>query len=198
MAVSDVSWRDSIYSFPYFQRGKVTFSTGFTPDGEVLVNYNLYYMRIEIINEKGDTVEVLPSDELKKITIRDRHFRVGNIQILNDSPHATFVEVTNSSPAALGIVRYMKDEKREHWPYRRVADVRGQPATLDRYYSKAKAFFFVVENKFYPATKPKLLSISRAYKDDVEEYLDKHQTDFNIEHDLIRLLNFYNSINAGN
>ncbi len=67
--VAKVSWRDSIYRFPDFQYGRITWATGFAPVDTFRLNYNLYFAQLDLINAKGDTVQVKPSRELKLVQI---------------------------------------------------------------------------------------------------------------------------------
>src|SRR5690348_8783168 len=72
--VKHVQWRDSIYRFPSFENGQITFATGFSPKDQVRMNYNLYYMQMDYISAQGDTLQMKPSKEFKLITLRDHLF----------------------------------------------------------------------------------------------------------------------------
>ena len=58
--VSKVSWKDSIYRFSDFKYGRITLATGFSPEDTFRLNYNLYFAEMDLINRKGDTVQVTP------------------------------------------------------------------------------------------------------------------------------------------
>jgi hypothetical protein len=189
VSIHQVSWHDSIYRFPSFQPGKVTFATGFRPNENILFNHNLFFVRIELINEKGDTVEVIPSPDIKHITI-------GNCQF-DYNEHAGFVEIIVPPPLGLVAVRYFNDEKRDNWPYWRVQDIRNEPAVLDRYYKKVTSYSFLDERRrLRPATKPVIISLFRNHKTEISNYIDDNKIDFGKEQDLVKLLEFCNHLQS--
>ena len=191
-ALASVTWRDSIYRFPSFQEGKITFATGFTPDGEVLLNYNLYFMRMELIEASGDTAGVMPSRDVKQITIGERIFKFYESGLI---AQPGFMEVMIDGPIGLGVINYLKNENREYWPYKTVTDIRGKPAVLDRYYSKAQTlYFFDSRMKLRPVDKPNLIALMRDYKKEVERYIVDHQINFDEKDDVVNIVNFCNDL----
>lgn len=186
LSLDKVSWRDSIYRFPSFQPGTLTFSTGFTPDENLKLNYNLYLMRIELIEPNGDTAWIQPSNNIKQISVGNRQFK---------RYESGFIEVIIDAPIGLGVNNYIRDEKREYWPYRRVSDVRGKPALLDRYYSIAQTFYFFDSRmKLRRADKPNILALMREHRKEVDRYVDDHKIDFNNEEDLRAIVHFCNNL----
>lgn len=188
MSIHEVSWRDSIYRFPSFEPGRITFVTGFTPEEKIMFNYNLYFMRIELISDNGDTVQLAPSPDVKHIVISNRQFVFSDV--------AGVVEVIVKPSLGLVAVHFLRDEKREYWPYKRVVDVRGEPAILDRYYKKVTTYRFMDDRmRVHPATKPIVLSFFRDHKKEINNYIDENRINFDNESDLIRLVNFCNNLN---
>ena len=119
---------------------------------------------------------------------------IGNRQFVLTDP-AGFVEVIVSPSLGLAAVRFLRDEKREYWPYRRVSDVRGEPAVLDRYYKKVTSYTFIDDRmRLHPATKPIIISFFRDHKKEVNNYIEENKTNFENESDLIKLLKFCNQL----
>ena len=63
--LEEVSWRDNIYRFASFDVGRITFATGYSPQDQVRLNYNQYFMQMDYISSQGDTLQIKPSKELK-------------------------------------------------------------------------------------------------------------------------------------
>ena len=186
-SLSTVAWRDSIYRFPSFEPGRIAFVTGFMPEEKIMFNYNLYFMRIELISDNGDTVQLAPSPNVKHIVISNRQFVFSDV--------AGVVEVIVKPSLGLVAVHVLRDEKREYWPYRRVVDVRGEPAILDRYYKKVTTYRFMDDRmRVHPATKPIVLSFFRDHKKEINNYIDENKINFDNEADLVRLVNFCNNL----
>ena len=146
-------------------------------------------MRIELISDKGDTVEVVPSRDIKHIVIGNRQFVLTEI--------AGFVELIVKGSPGLAAVRFLRDEKRENWPYRRVSDVRGEPTVLDRYYKKVTSYRFIGDRmRLHAATKPIIMSFFRDYKKEISSYIEENRISFEKESDLIKLLKFCNQLSV--
>ena len=47
--VSKVPWKESIYRFPAFEKGKITYNTGLL-DHEFYLNYNMYFEKMDFIS----------------------------------------------------------------------------------------------------------------------------------------------------
>ncbi len=58
-------WWDSIYLYPEFRTGHVTYFTGLQPERDLRLNYNLYYAQMDMIDEHGDTVHISPFQNLQ-------------------------------------------------------------------------------------------------------------------------------------
>lgn len=196
--MDQMQWRDSIYRFPSFQNGTVTLATGFSPVGQVRMNYNLYYMQMDYISANGDTLQVKPSNELKLLTI-------GNHLFLHDMK-VGYIEVIKQLPVALG-ARYIMEVQYIDYPpggtYRKVGfspfsdeDQRGAAISLDRYYLKECDYFLISQdNKAHKATSTSIFKLFREHKKAVRIYIDEHSVDFENREDLIRLLIFCNGLN---
>ena len=97
-SIGQVTWKDSIYRFPEFQYGTITFITGFSPEETFKFNYNLYFGQIDFIDKNGDTLQVKPSRDLKEINIGGHSFyhddHQGYIEILFRVNIAGYVDNT--------------------------------------------------------------------------------------------------------
>src|SRR5688572_26029699 len=65
----NLSWWDSTYLYPRFLPGRVTYFTDFTPEHQLLLNYNLYYAQMHMISANGDTVQMNPLKMIKTVLV---------------------------------------------------------------------------------------------------------------------------------
>ena len=195
---NQMQWRDSIYRFPSFEKGQLTLATGFSPVEQVRMNYNLYYMQMDYISSRGDTLQIKPSKEFKLITI-DRHL------FLHD-PKIGYIEVIQQLPVALGARHMMETRYIDYTPggtYRKVGftpfadeDQRGAAISLDRYYVKTCDYFFIgKDNSASKASSTTVLKLFREHKKAVKNYISEHNLDFENRDHLTNLLIFCNGLN---
>lgn len=186
-----VSWYNSIYIFPAFANGRITFATGYSPPDQVRMNYNLYFAQIDYINADGDTLQIKPSKELKLVTLNDRVFYY-DIKI-------GFMEVLQQLPVALAVQEFLFMERYEYMPGRKIAagpDVRGATSDYDRFYIKMSKYYLIdKDNKVYKAELSSLYTIFRDHKKKIKGYMDEHHVDFDDREDLIDLMKFCNDLN---
>jgi hypothetical protein len=160
--LDEVAWRDSIYLFPSFQYGRITFATGFSPEGTVLMNYDLYFDQMAVITKDGDTSQINRTKELKLISVGDHLF-------LQDYK-VGYVEIIQQLPVSLGVLNVMNTIQMVYASGNRDGsifgfDVRGTPSVYDRYYRKGKLYYFVDrDNKVYKATRAAILKLFRKKK----------------------------------
>jgi len=189
--INKVSWRDSIYRFPDFKPGKITLATGFSPEGTVRLNYNLYFAQMDLINDKGDTVQVTPSKELKLVEI-DGYIFYHDIRW-------GYIEVLSRASIALGVLTLLSTEKMEYVSgsfdgNSREADTRGQRSGYNRYYKKAHTYFLIDRsNKLHKANKTSILKLF-GQKEIIRTYFDENEIDFNTRNDLLQALRFCNEL----
>jgi len=187
--LSEVAWRDSIYMFPYFQYGRITFATGFSPEDKVLMNYNLYLLQMDLITKENDTTQIKRTKELKLISIGDHLFLLDY--------KLGYVEVIKQLPVSLGVLNVMNTEHMEYVSgslersdYNK-DDIRGRPSVYDRYYRKVKLYYFIdKDNTVYKATRASILKLFRKNKDEIDVYLRENGIDFEDKNDLVKLLLF--------
>jgi hypothetical protein len=187
---SEVAWRDSIYLFPSFQYGRIAFATGYSPEGSVLMNYDLYLAQMDLITTEGDTTQIKRIKEVKLIRIGDHLF-------LNDYKIG-YIEIIQQLPVSLGVLSVMNTIHMEYVSGNLAgssysSDVRGIPSVYDRYYRKEKRYYFVgKDNIVYKAARVSILKLFRESKNDINVYLRDNRIDFEDKNDLIKLLSFCN------
>ncbi|HMG92597.1 MAG TPA: hypothetical protein VK589_21215 [Chryseolinea sp.] len=189
---SEVAWRDSIYLFPSFQYGRITFATGYSPEDKVLMNYDLYSAEMALITKDGDTTHLKRTKELKLLNIGDHLF-------LQDYK-VGYIEIIQQLPVSLGVLNVMSTEHMEYVSGNREGgtygmDTRGTPSVYDRYYRKGKLYYFIDrDNKVYKATRASILKLFRKNKDEIDVYRRENKIDFENRSDLVKLLRFCNEM----
>ena len=196
--VGQMEWRDSIYMLPSFEMGEITLATGYSPKEKVRMNYNLYYMQMDYIDSRGDTLQIKPSRELKLITI-NHHLFLHDIDV-------GYIEIIQRLPVALG-AKYMMQTKYIDYPpggtYRQAGyapfsdeDQRGAAIPLDRYYVQECDYFFIdKDNTAYKATFASASKLFREHKKAVKSYINENEIDFENREHLTKLLTFCNGLN---
>ena len=190
--VTKVSWWKSIYLFPEFEEGKITFDTGFSGSETNRLNYNLYYSQIDLINQNGDTIPLDASREIKLITMGDHIF-------FHDESKG-YIQVLLQTPVALGVRTLLTTEKMEYVSgnvnARTEVDNRGVPSIYDRYYKKTATYFFIdTDNKLHKANRHFIFRLFPGSKGTITNYIKDNLIDFNNRTDLSRLLIFCNHLN---
>ena len=186
--LSEVSWRDSIYMFPSFQYGRVTFATGFSPEDKVLMNYDLYLLQMDMITKENDTTQIKRTKELKLISIDDHLF-------LHDY-NLGYFEIVLQLPVSLGVLNIMNTEHMEFVSGNVERsdygdDIRGRPSVYDRYYRKVKLYYFIgKDNKVYKATRASIIKLFLKNKDGIDVYIRENGIDLEDKNDLVKLLLF--------
>ena len=72
--VLKLPWRDRIYRFQEFQKGRITYTKGFELDYEFDLNYNVYFERMDFIDRSGDTLCITNTEQIKSIQIGNTTF----------------------------------------------------------------------------------------------------------------------------
>jgi hypothetical protein len=199
-AVNKMPWYNDVYRFSDFQSGNVVYASRRKDTEALKLNYNLYYEKMECINEKGDTV-LLKTGKLKFVNIGGTTFLFDNVK--------GFIEIVADAPVALGVKTFMATVKMDYvsgsvgsWVsngqqaspsvnHEAGFDLRTSPSVYDRYYKKGVSYFFIDrKTSVHKAIKPSILKIFAPYAEKITEYLETNPVDFNRHEDLIRLLTF--------
>lgn len=189
--VSKVPWRQSIYRFPEFRKGKITYTRGFEVDYEFDLNYNIYYEKMDFIHSSGDTLSITNTREIKSI-------QVGNKSFFHDY-NTGYYEVLVALPLALAFRNQFVLEGIEYSNGQRGlgrgADVRGVAINQDRIYKKGFSYFFIDQNnEVHKATRASLLNLFPDYNIEIKSYLLEHPVDFESRDDLAELTNYCNQV----
>jgi hypothetical protein len=191
-ALQQVPWYDSVYQYPDFLPGRMTFATGFSPEGTVLLNYNLYYGQIDLINQQGDTLQVKPSREIKIIEIgEDRYFydeRFGYLEIIQEGQ----LSLARQTLYATEKVEYVSGAVQDGgWG----VDRRGTISNSDRYYMKRSTYYFIdPKNQVRKATRHDLKKILPSKRKAIRHYVDDQAVDFQKESDLRTLATYFSQL----
>jgi len=188
--VNQMPWRDSVYRFPHFLPGKITFDNNFTPDQRVLLNYNTYFEHMYLINKEGDTLQVKDYSLIKMVTI-------GDVNFVYDEQHG-YVEVLTRTPVALGVkhnfILLGEDMGLGKPPIQKTSsDFRGARIDYTRVYRKGEGYYFIdINNAVYKATPPALNKLFPNYKEEIKTQIKAHDLDFRRKEDVLTLLAFCN------
>lgn len=190
-----LGWWDSIYYYPQFGPGRITFFTGFTPAGDVQLNYNLYYGQMDMINAEGDTVSIKPLKTIKSVEVNDDLYYLdekrGYLRVMI-SGDVTLVARTMLYLTEMAYVSgSIGQQAGEHYG----TDVRGRPTVFDKTYILGSAFFFLDNNgKPIVANKTHLFRTFPEYRDRIEDFIRTESIEFQNEEDLKKVTAFCNSL----
>ena len=200
------------YLFPDFSEGLVILN-----DDQYLetkLNYSLLYDEIHFINKDGDTLSVGNEHKLKQIIIADRAFRYsykdGFLEEVKDFPSIKLAKKQVLQTTRNEVVHYSEDAKVAVGPTgkngsKSAGDYSGNRSRRgynfkDFYTRKSKGrmviekqtsyFFIDKNNRFHPAKKSSILKIYVRNKNSIKSYLKEHNVNFDLEEDLIKLLEF--------
>jgi len=190
--VSTVAWKDQIYRFPAFQKGKITYTTG-SLEHEFDLNYNQYFEKMDFISSSGDTLNITNTREIKAVSIGDRWFlhdyKTGYYEVILTLPIALAVKnqfvLEHLGRKQVGYVSMQRDA-----PF---TEVRGVITDYDRYYDIRPTYFLVDrENKLLKATKGSIMKLFPRYREKISEYFLERDVNFESLEDLTDLLKYCN------
>jgi hypothetical protein len=184
-----VSQPDSVYRFPSFEYGRVTFATSFSPHDQLRFNYNLFTGQMDMINSKGDTVQIKQIKELKFISIADHLFF--------HSYNVGYLEILHQSTVSLGVLNLLIDAYRANGSHAYLQRTKGTKSDL--YFKNQASYYFIeTDNKPHKATPSSIRNLFYDHKKAVKSYLNENKIDFEREDDLIKLLTFCNQLDQKN
>ena len=187
--VSKVSWRDSVYFFPEFKKGKITYTKGFELDYLFDLNYNIYYEKMDFISATGDTLNITNTMEIKLIQVGDKLFfhdyYTGFYEVLSKQPVALAVR----NKFVLNALEYNSGVKKNAT----AMEVRGVVTDYDRLYNRGCFYFFIdTNNELHKATRTSILKLFPMYTVEIQAYLMENPVNFESREDLVKLTNFCN------
>lgn len=178
--LNEVPWKDSIYLYPDFRSGVITYFTDFTTR-DLRLNYNLYFAQIDMIDLRGDTVQILPLKTFKSVSIGSDVFlydhKEGYLRVLIQG------DVVLAERVLLGMGGSA------------INSFRSRPAESDRYFTKASTFFFVNSaGKPFRVSRATLKKLFPEHKTAIKEYTREHATNFSKEADIRQVTLFCNNL----
>ena len=184
-------WWDSIYMFKDFQAGRITYFTGFAPDRPLRLNYNLYYGQMDLIGANGDTSRIEASKTVKSIEVGNDEFyyfpEIGYLHVLVQG------DVILAAHTMLHL--YTMDRTFTSTQPSGEGDIRGRPSAADKYYINASAYYFLNDKR--QAVVPSKNVLTKMFKEDkrrINDFVKTHSTNFNLEKDLIEIVEYCNSL----
>jgi hypothetical protein len=190
-------WRDSIYRFSEFINGRLTFIAGRSQERKF--NYNFFSGNMDFINEKGDTLTLTNSPELRLVTIGSHVFyydhEQGYIEIILQLPLALgvkkvfFVAIKETvADDGYGVVSHTTSSTRS---FR--GPVTAGVINVENLYKKESYYFFIdQQNNLHQASRLSILRLFEDHKKEIKEYLKKNNVDFKNEQHMTELVRFCN------
>jgi hypothetical protein len=184
--LDNVDWKNSVYRFANFQEGSLNFASRNINSMKALYNYNIFFDRMEIISERGDTVPLANTGSIQFITMNDNVF-------FNHSKKG-FLEIVQIGKLNLGIKHSVKAFMDSGTGQRFLINpdfFRTIATKYDRVYTKEKQFFLISEDlTIYRPTIHAFETLLHDYKDEISGYFKTNKLDLRKEEDLFSLINF--------
>ena len=190
----DMTWWDSIYLYPNFREGNIAYFTGFAPERNLRLNYNLYFGQIDMIDARGDTVQIVPSKTFGSALVGDDLFlydqKEGYLRAMVPGD-LTLAERIFFQLAKADYVSGGQTTGGVNPDY----DVRGRPSNYDRSFVQTSFYYFVdKQGKFFKANPAALKKLFPEYKSSIKEFINSRAIDFSKEADLREVTHFCNHL----
>ncbi len=194
------------FQYPEFRKGIL-----FLPMGEkspvILLNYNLLYATIQLINEKGDTLAL---DESANIV---EYVRIGSDLYFRDLKEGYFLVLSKDGPVKL-VVRFRLNIVRRETVVNNGYGVSSGGSTSSRsarrssenglylqnedvYFRKDHDYFFLApKNKIFKPTKTSLYKMYPDHKKAIQAFIAENNVNFSNESDLEKIISYCNSLTS--
>ena len=185
----NLSWWDSIYLFPAFIESHLVFTTGFSPERTVRLNYNMYSAQMDMINSNGDTLQVEPLKTMKLLL---------DSNLFYYDPQRGYLEVVLPGKVKLASRTFLMLTKvDEGRAFSSQEDYRGKALDFDTYYRRVSTYFFIDDSdQIHIASRATIRKVLPTHKKSVSEYIRNESIDFASKHDLIKLIKHCNYLAA--
>ena len=192
------------FQYPEFRKGLL-----FLPMGEkspvMLLNYNLLYATIQLINENGDTLAL---DESANIV---EYVRIESDLYFRDSKEGYCLILSKDGPVKL-VVRFRLNIVRRETVVNNGYGVSSGGSTSSRsarrssdnglylqnedvYFRKDYAHFFLApKNKIFKPTKTSLHKLYAEHKKAIQTFISENNVNFDNESDLAKIISYCNSL----
>jgi hypothetical protein len=186
-----------------FRKGTVYFKSG--KKTEATLNYSFPHSEILFISAKNDTLRLADNDLISRIVIDDLMFyywhnqghllEVGNFNKVRLTKRQELIVSDTDNYSGYG--RIFSDGNITS--YSTVENLKGYYQPLKTagvvYLKKATSYFLMDQNdRFRPASKANLIKIFRRHRKEIDRYLAENSVSFSNEQDLIKLLEYSQSL----
>src|SRR5687767_14373307 len=130
-------WRDRVYRFHEFRKGKITYTKGFELDYAFDLNYNIYFERMDFIDSSGDTLCITNTEQIKSVQIGNTTFFYENASGYYEVLVALPVALAFRNQFVLEELEFNNGFKSRSTP----TDLRGAIADYGRSYKKVFSYF---------------------------------------------------------
>ncbi|HMG90966.1 MAG TPA: hypothetical protein VK589_12960 [Chryseolinea sp.] len=166
------------FQYPDFQKGMLVLPMG-EKSPVILLNYNLLYATIQLINENGDTLAL---DESANIV---EYVRIESDLYFRDHKEGYCLIVSKEGPIKV-VVRF------------KLNIVRLFLQNEDVYFRKDYDYFFLAQkNKLFKPTKTSLHKLYPEHKKAIQIFISENNVNFGNESDLTTLISYCNSLTSG-
>ncbi|HET6543667.1 MAG TPA: hypothetical protein VFG46_24450, partial [Chryseolinea sp.] len=185
----------SLYRFPEFQEAKVMWADKSSSFHNEKMNYNLFTGKMDVVDEKGDTLKFTRWHETKIVNL-------GGDVFFQDSNRG-YLEILLQGNLGLAVknnFRLVTDkillEDEGLVDQASASDVSNKTsvAPYDRLYQLHRTYFFIYRNQAYEANKVSILTLMQRHKDVVVEYMNENKISLANDNDLKELTTFCNGI----
>ena len=185
----------SLYRFPEFQEAKVMWSDksfSFHPEK---MNYNLFTGKMDVIDEKGDTVKFARWTETKTVNLDGdvfyQDFDRGYLEILLQGNLA--LAVKNNFALVTDKVLLEGERLMEQASASEVSN-KTSVTKYDRLYQLQRTYFFINRYQAHEANKFSILKLMPKHRDVIVDFINENNLSFTDEQDLKELTTFCNGL----
>ena len=186
---------DSLYRFPEFQEAKVMWSDksfSFHPEK---MNYNLFTGKMDVIDEKGDTVKFARWTETKTVNLDGdvffQDFDRGYLEILLQGNLA--LAVKNNFALVTDKV-FLEGERLMEQASASDVSNKTSVTKYDRLYQLQRTYFFINRYQAHEANKFSILKLMPKHRDVIVDFINENNLSFTDEQDLKELTTFCNRL----
>jgi hypothetical protein len=186
---------DSLYRFSEFQEAKIMWEDKSSTYYPQKMNYNFFTGKMDVVDEKGDTVKFKKSQQAKILNLDGnvfyQDFETGYLEILLQGNLA--LAVRNSFAPVTEKERLTDAGFMEQAAASTVAN--NVPITnYDRLYELQRTYFFIYKNQVNKVSKMSILRLMSRDREEVIAYMNENNTSIQDEQDLMNLTTFCNGL----
>ncbi|MEI9921384.1 MAG: hypothetical protein WDO14_21745 [Bacteroidota bacterium] len=198
---NETEWRDSLYTFDSFQKGKLEMTNGFVPSHRPMLNYSPMNEGIVILPETGPAVAMRKSPAIKFVWIGDHKYI--------NHPAFGFLEIVFAGKVSLARKQFMSGiyelSNGTKYSIRATNDI--TPAAYirvplkgtTRYYWIEERYFFVGEDmKVFRSTAASLKHLLPKQKSAIKAFSKSNHIDYRKKDEVLKMVVYANEVaNSG-